>query len=52
MRRRNLIADDDTQPVMVPRTNERLVAMPAERVQRLHEHLVRELTDLQLVAGF
>ena len=47
MRRRSLIADDDTQPVMVPRNNERLVAMPVERVQRLHEHLIRELADLR-----
>jgi hypothetical protein len=47
MRRRSLIAGDDTQPVMVPRNNERLVAMPAERVQRLQEHLIRELTDLR-----
>jgi hypothetical protein len=47
MRRRSMIADDDTQPVMVPRNNEPLVAMPAERVQRLHEHLIKELTDLR-----
>lgn len=42
----SLIADNDTQPVMVPRNDERLVAMPSERVRRLREHLNKELADL------
>lgn len=39
--------DDDSQPVMVPRNDKGLVAMPPERVQRLREHLIKELADLR-----
>ena len=38
---------DDSQPVMVSRNDEGLVAMPPERVQRLREHLIKELADLR-----
>jgi hypothetical protein len=46
MRRKNLIADDHIQPIMVPRNDGRLVTMPAECAQRLREHLIKELTVL------
>ena len=32
---------------MVPRNDKGLVAMPPERVQRLREHLIKELADLR-----
>jgi hypothetical protein len=41
--------DDDSQPVMVPRNDKGLVAMPPERVQRLREYLIKELADLRKV---
>jgi hypothetical protein len=47
MHHKKSIADDDTQPVMVPRNDEGLVAMPTGRVQRLREHLIKELADLR-----
>ncbi|HUB49136.1 MAG TPA: hypothetical protein VMB73_29535 [Acetobacteraceae bacterium] len=47
MHRQNLINDDDIQPVIVPRNDKRLVAVPDERKQRLREHLIKELADLR-----
>jgi hypothetical protein len=49
MHQKKLIADDDTQPVMVPRNGEGLVAMTTGRVRRLREHLIKELADLRNV---
>src|SRR6195952_3518668 len=50
MRRQNLrstigddVADDDSQPVMVPRSDRMLVAMSPERARRLRKHLVMTL---------
>jgi hypothetical protein len=40
-------ADDDSLPVIVPRNDKRLVAVSPERVQRLREHLIKELAYLQ-----
>jgi hypothetical protein len=39
--RRDFGADDDSQPVMVPRNDKALVAIGPERVQRLREHLIQ-----------
>ena len=39
--------DDDNLPVMVPRNDKPLVAVSPERVQRLREHLIKELDYLQ-----
>jgi hypothetical protein len=47
MHRRNLIANDDTQPVTVPRNHDGFVAMPTGRVHSLREHLIEELADLR-----
>jgi hypothetical protein len=48
MKRRNFaLADDESQPVMVPRSNKPLVAILPERVQRLREHLMRQLSNLR-----
>jgi hypothetical protein len=40
-------ADDDSQPVMVPRNDKALVAIPPERVRRLREHLIKALRELR-----
>jgi hypothetical protein len=40
-------ADDDSQPVMVPRSDKALVAVSPERVRRLREHLVKTLRELR-----
>jgi hypothetical protein len=47
MPRKSPLADDDSQPVMVPRNDKGLVAMPLERVRRLREHLIRTLHSLR-----
>ena len=39
--------DDDNLPVIVPRNDKPLVAVSPERVQRLREHLIKELDYLQ-----
>ena len=50
MRRQNLrptigddVADDDSQPVMVPRSDRTLVTTSPERARRLRKHLVMTL---------
>jgi hypothetical protein len=40
-------ADEDAAPVMVPRNDKTMVAVSPERVQRLREHLTKELVDLR-----
>ena len=45
--RRDLCADDDSQPVMVPRNDKALAAMAPERVRRLREHLIKALRELR-----
>jgi hypothetical protein len=45
--RRGFSAEHDSQPVMVPRNDKALVAVPPERVRRLREHLIKELRDLR-----
>jgi hypothetical protein len=46
MRRKHAGQDDDYLPVMVPRSDKRLIPTAPERVARLREHLQRELLDL------
>jgi hypothetical protein len=46
MRRRD-DGDGDSLPVMVPRSDDRLAAVPPERVRRLREHLIKALRDLR-----
>jgi hypothetical protein len=46
MRRRD-IDDDDSLPVMVPRSDKELVPTPATRVRRLREHLIEALRELR-----
>jgi hypothetical protein len=43
--RRDFGADDDSEPVMVPRNNKALVAIGPERIQRLREHLIQTLRE-------
>jgi hypothetical protein len=43
-------ADDDSQPVMVPRNNKALVPTSHERVRRLRKHLVTALRALRTMA--
>jgi hypothetical protein len=54
MRRQNLrstvgddVADDDSQPVMVPRSDRMLTATSPERAQRLRKHLVMTLRTMK-----
>jgi hypothetical protein len=47
MPRPDRYADDDSQPVMVPRNDKALVAVAPERVRRLREHLIKALRDLR-----
>jgi hypothetical protein len=46
MRRRD-IDDDDSLPVMVPRSDKVLVPTSATRVRRLREHLIKALRELR-----
>jgi hypothetical protein len=46
MRRREF-GDDDSLPVMVPRSDKALVAISPERVRRLREHLIEVLRELR-----
>ena len=46
MRRRD-DGDDDSLPVMVPRSDNGLAAIPPERVRRLREHLIEALRELR-----
>jgi hypothetical protein len=39
--------DDDSLPVMVPRSDKPLVAVSPERVRRLREHLIKKLGELR-----
>jgi hypothetical protein len=39
--------DDDSLPVMVPRSDTALVPMSPARVRRLREHLIKELGELR-----
>src|ERR1700729_2692837 len=39
--------DDDSLPVMVPRSDKALVPMSPARVRRLREHLIKELGELR-----
>ncbi|HEX3996905.1 MAG TPA: hypothetical protein VHX39_37535 [Acetobacteraceae bacterium] len=41
------IADDDWQPVMVPRSNKKLVPISPDRVRRLREHLAEALLAMR-----
>jgi hypothetical protein len=45
--RRHDIDDDDSLPVMVPRSDKVLVTTSATRVRRLREHLIRALQELR-----
>jgi hypothetical protein len=40
-------ADDDSQPVMVPRSDKTLAAISPERVRRLREHMIKTLRELR-----
>ena len=40
-------ADDDSEPVMVPRSDKALVAVSPERVRRLREHMIKTLRELR-----
>ena len=42
MPRPDRYADEDSLPVMMPRNDKALVAVPPERVRRLREHLIEE----------
>ncbi len=42
-------ADDDSLPVMVPRSDKALVAVSPERVRWLREHLIKTLRELRAV---
>jgi hypothetical protein len=46
MRQRD-IDDDDSLPVMVPRSDKTLVAISAKRVRRLRERLIEALQELR-----
>ena len=41
-------ADDDRQPVMVPRNDKPLVAVKPARVRRLREHLIEVMRELRM----
>ena len=45
--RRDIDADEDCEPVIVPRNDEALVAVAPERVRRLREHLVGTLREMR-----
>lgn len=47
MPHRDHAIDEDALPVMVPRSEKRLVAMPADRIQRLHAHITKTLDELR-----
>jgi hypothetical protein len=54
MRRQNLrftigddVADDNSQPVMVPRSDRTLAATSPERARRLRKHLVMTLRKMK-----
>jgi hypothetical protein len=47
MRRRDPAADDDSQPVMVPRSERVLVPTPPERARRLRKHLIVTLRSMK-----
>jgi hypothetical protein len=47
MPRRHSVIDDESQPVIVPRSEKPLAPVAPERVQRLREHLVVILQDLR-----
>lgn len=49
MRRQNPETDDDTQPIMVPRSERTLAPTPAERARRLRKHLVQALRALRVM---
>jgi len=38
-------ADDNSQPVMVPRSDKTLAAIPPKRVRQLREHLIKALRE-------
>jgi hypothetical protein len=40
-------ADDNSQPVMVPRSDKTLAAIPPKRVRQLREHLIKALRELR-----
>jgi hypothetical protein len=44
---RDFGAEDDSQPIMVPRNDKALVAMVPERVRRLREHLIEALREMR-----
>lgn len=46
MRRRDH-GDDDSQPVMVPRSNKALVPVSPARVRQLREHMIKQLQELR-----
>ena len=53
--RRDIDADEDCEPVIVPRNDKSLVAVAPERVRRLREHLIgtlRETANGEAVGAF
>ena len=40
-------ADDNSLPVMVPRSDKTLAAIPPKRVRQLREHLIKALRELR-----
>ena len=44
---RDFGADDDSQPVIVPRNDKALVAIAPERVRRLREYLIETLREMR-----
>jgi hypothetical protein len=50
MRRRD-DGDDDSLPVMVPRSDKGLAAIAPERVRRLREHLIEALVSYHPTLG-
>ena len=40
-------ADDNSLPVMVPRSDKTLAAIPPKRVRQLREHLIKALGELR-----
>ncbi len=49
MRRQNPDTDDDTQPIMVPRSERALAPTPTERARRLRRHLVTALRAVRVM---
>ena len=45
--RRDFGADEDCEPVIVPRNDKSLVAVAPERVRRLREHLIGTLREMR-----